>query len=94
MFFLCHRAVAAPHLTGLGKALLASGPDEDLETHLVHAQERSLPSSAFDQEAFRAEIAVARSRRCRFDDGESLPGVHCLAVAIVAQVVDRSSRTV
>ena len=61
--FLCHRAVAAPHVAGLGKALLASGADEDLETYIEHARKRSLPSSAFDQEAFRALIALARSRR-------------------------------
>jgi len=71
-------------VTGLGKALLASGPDEDLETYIEHAQKRSLPSSAFDPEAFRAVIALARSRRYSFDDGESSPGVRCLAVAMVA----------
>ena len=49
-------------MTGLGKALLASGPDEDLETYIEHAQKRSLPSSAFDPEVFRAEIALAASQ--------------------------------
>ena len=48
-------------MAGLGKALLASGADEDLETYIEHARKRSLPSSAFDQEAFRALIALARS---------------------------------
>jgi DNA-binding IclR family transcriptional regulator len=71
-------------VTGLGKDLLASGADEDLETLIEHARKRSLPSSAFDQEALRAEIALAHSRRYSFDDGESSPGVRCLAVVMVA----------
>jgi IclR family acetate operon transcriptional repressor len=37
----------------------------------------------FDPEAFRAEIAVARRRGYSIDDGESSPGVRCLAVAIL-----------
>jgi DNA-binding IclR family transcriptional regulator len=73
---------ATPHVTGLGKALLASGPDEELEAYIEHAGKRSLPSSAFDAEAFRAEIALARRRGYSIDDGESSPGVRCLAVAI------------
>jgi DNA-binding IclR family transcriptional regulator len=71
-------------VAGLGKALLASGADEDLETYFEHARKRSLPSSAFDQEAFRAVIALVRTRGHSFDDGESSPGVRCLAVAMVA----------
>jgi DNA-binding IclR family transcriptional regulator len=73
---------AAPHVTGLGKALLASGPDEELDAYIEHAGKRSLPPSAFDQEAFRAEIALARRRGYSIDDGESSPGVRCLAVAV------------
>jgi IclR family acetate operon transcriptional repressor len=73
---------AAPHVTGLGKALLASGPDEELEAYIEHARKRSLRSSAFDAEAFRAEIAQARRRGYSIDDGESSPGVRCLAVAV------------
>ena len=73
---------AAPHLTGLGKALLASGPDEKLATYIEHARKRSVPSSVFDAEAFRAEIALARRRGYSVDDGESSPGVRCLVVAI------------
>ena len=73
---------AVPHVTGLGKALLASGPDEELEAYIEHAGKRSLPPSAFDPEAFRAEIALARRRGYSIDDGESSPGVRCLAVAV------------
>lgn len=73
---------ATPHVTGLGKALLASGPDEELEAYIEHAAKHSLPLSAFDPEAFRAEIALARRRGYSIDDGESSPGVRCLAVAV------------
>jgi DNA-binding IclR family transcriptional regulator len=72
----------APHLTGLGKALLASGPDEELETYIQHAVKRSWPSPLFDPQVFRADIALARRRGYSVDDGESSPGVRCLAVAI------------
>jgi DNA-binding IclR family transcriptional regulator len=73
---------AAPHVTGLGKALLASGPDEELEAYIQHAVKRSLPSPLLDPQAFRAEIVLARKRGYSIDDGESSPGVRCLAVAI------------
>jgi DNA-binding IclR family transcriptional regulator len=73
---------AAPHLTGLGKALLASGPDEELEAYIKHARKRSLPPAAFDPEAFRTDIALAQQRGYSIDDGESSPGVRCLAVAV------------
>jgi DNA-binding IclR family transcriptional regulator len=73
---------AAPHVTGLGKALLASGPDEDLEAYIEHARKRSSPASAFDPETFRAEITLVRRRGYSIDDGESSPGVRCLAVAV------------
>ncbi len=73
---------AVPHVTGLGKALLASGPDEELESYVGHARTRSSPATPFDPEAFRAEIALARRRGYSIDDGESSAGVRCLAVAI------------
>jgi DNA-binding IclR family transcriptional regulator len=73
---------AAPHVTGLGKALLASGPDEELEIYIEHAQKHSSPSMPFDPQAFRADIALARRRGYSIDDGESSPGVRCLAMAI------------
>lgn len=73
---------ASPHVTGLGKALLASGPDEELEAYIKHARKRSLSPSAFDPDAFRTEIALARQQGYSIDDGESSPGVRCLAVAV------------
>ncbi len=73
---------ATPHLTGLGKALLASGPDDELEVYIEHARTRSSLSTLVDPRAFRTEIALTRRRGYSIDDGESSLGVRCLAVAI------------
>lgn len=73
---------AAPHVTGLGKALLAAGPDDDLETYLARAQTRTDPYALVDADGLRHDIALARERGYSIDDGESSPGVRCLAVAI------------
>jgi IclR family acetate operon transcriptional repressor len=73
---------AAPHVTGLGKALLAAGSDKELETYIAHAQKRPGPHALVDAAPLRAEIAVTRQRGYSIDDGESSPGVRCLAVAI------------
>jgi len=71
-------------VTGLDKDLFASGPGEDLDTYIEHDRKPPLLSSAFDPEAFRAEIALAGSRGYSIDDCGSSPGVRCLAVAMVA----------
>lgn len=73
---------AAPHVTGLGKALLAAGPDEELESYLSHARKRTDLQAPLDAAAFRDEIALIRQQGYSVDDGESSAGVRCLAVAI------------
>jgi IclR family acetate operon transcriptional repressor len=73
---------AAPHVTGLGKALLAAGPDEELEAYLACAGKRADPQAPLDADAFRADLALTRERGYSIDDGESSAGVRCLAVAI------------
>jgi IclR family acetate operon transcriptional repressor len=73
---------AVPHVTGLGKALLAAGPDAELEAYIAHAGKRADPHLLADAAALRAEIALARERGYSIDDGESSAGVRCLAVAI------------
>src|SRR3712207_2439771 len=54
------RAVA--HTTGLGKALLAAGPDEAVEDSLAHATSPAAPLLTADPETFRAEIRLIRER--------------------------------
>jgi IclR family acetate operon transcriptional repressor len=73
---------ATPHVTGLGKALLAAGSDEELETYIAQARARPAPGTLSDPAALRAETARARRQGYSIDDGESSPGVRCLAVAI------------
>jgi IclR family transcriptional regulator, acetate operon repressor len=73
---------ATPHLTGLGKALLAAGSDEELAVYIAQAQTRLPPDTLTDPAAFRQEIGLGRQRGFSIDDEESSPGVRCLAVAI------------
>jgi DNA-binding IclR family transcriptional regulator len=73
---------ATPHLTGLGKALLAAGSDDELASYIVQAQTRLPPDTLTDPDAFQQEIHLGRRRGYSIDDGESSPGVRCLAVAI------------
>ncbi|MGH2617575.1 MAG: IclR family transcriptional regulator [Thermomicrobiales bacterium] len=73
---------AIPHVTGLGKALLAAGPDEDVEAYIAHARARAAPDTLTDPDGLHAEIARGRERGYSIDEGESSPGVRCLAVAI------------
>jgi IclR family transcriptional regulator, acetate operon repressor len=73
---------AVPHVTGLGKALLAAGPHEELEAYIAHARTRPAPHTLTEPDALRRELVVARERGYAVDDGESSAGVRCLAVAI------------
>lgn len=73
---------ATPHLTGLGKALLAAGPDEELEAYIAHARKRKDDDALTDPEVLREQIRLAREQGYSIDDGESSPSVRCLAVAI------------
>ncbi len=76
---------ATPHLTGLGKALLAAGSDGELEIYISHARQQTSPlpvTTLSDPASLRAEIQLTRERGYSIDEGESSPGVRCLAVAI------------
>jgi DNA-binding IclR family transcriptional regulator len=73
---------AAPHVTGLGKALLAAGSDKELARYVAHARKRPGPHALIDAAALQEEIAMTRRRGFSIDDGESSAGVRCLAVAV------------
>ncbi|MBA3449960.1 MAG: IclR family transcriptional regulator [Chloroflexia bacterium] len=76
---------ATPHVTGLGKALLAAGSDAELETYITHAPQQpssSPETSPIDAVSLRADIHLTRARGYSIDEGESSPGVRCLAVAV------------
>jgi DNA-binding IclR family transcriptional regulator len=72
-----------PHTTGLGKALLAAGPDSLLEDYLVYAGGEDAPVRVADPAALRAEIARTRERGYSIDDEEDSIGVRCLGVAVL-----------
>jgi IclR family acetate operon transcriptional repressor len=73
---------ATPHVTGLGKALLAAGSDEEVEAYIAQRSDRAPMGVDLEPAALRAEIDRCRKRGYSIDDGESSPGVRCLAVAI------------
>ncbi len=73
---------AAPHVTGLGKALLAAGTDRELDAYIAQARKRTDGYALTDAAALREAIELARARGYSIDDGESSPGVRCLAAAI------------
>lgn len=74
---------ATPHVTALGKALLAAGPDEVLRSYLIHARSLPAPSRLVDDALFMADVARARERGYSLDDEESTAGVRCLGVPIL-----------
>jgi DNA-binding IclR family transcriptional regulator len=71
-----------PHTTGLGKALLAAGPDDVVEAYLAYAVGEDVPVRVADPAAFRADIARTRERGYSIDDEEDSIGVRCLGVAV------------
>ncbi|HEV2106950.1 MAG TPA: IclR family transcriptional regulator, partial [Thermomicrobiales bacterium] len=73
---------AAPHVTGLGKALLAGGSDAFLDEYLEHGRTRPAPYTIKDPGAVRAEIRATRERGYSIDNEEDSIGVRCLGVAI------------
>ncbi|WP_062214154.1 IclR family transcriptional regulator [Streptomyces sp. NBRC 109706] len=72
-----------PHATGVGKALLAGLPDEEVRallhrTGMPAVTERTLTSP----DAFLRELGTVRARGFAVDDNEQEIGVRCLAVAL------------
>lgn len=72
----------APHTTGLGKALLAAGPDAVLEAYLEYAVGDGALVRVADPAAVRADVARTRERGYSIDDEEDSIGVRCLGVAV------------
>lgn len=74
---------AVPHVTGLGKALLAASPDAVVERYLRQATGRAAPERITAPEAFWEEMRVTRERGYSIDNEEDSIGVRCLGVAIL-----------
>ncbi len=74
---------AVPHVTALGKALLAAEAADVVESYLVHARALPAPYRLADEVALRRDLGRARERGYSLDDEESTAGVRCLGVAIL-----------
>lgn len=74
---------AVPHVTALGKALLAAGPDDVVMAYIAHARLLDLPFRLCDEEGLQADLRRVRERGFSLDDEESSAGIRCLGVPIL-----------
>jgi IclR family acetate operon transcriptional repressor len=73
----------APHATAVGKAILASYPDEDVVALLGRTgMQRHTEHTLVTPEDFLAELAEVRRLGYAIDDGEQELGVRCVGVAV------------
>ena len=73
---------AVPHVTGLGKAILAASDDEFVESYLAYSQTLPSPERVGDPARLRTEIIRTRERGYAIDNEEAAAGVRCLGVAV------------
>ncbi|HWM35556.1 MAG TPA: IclR family transcriptional regulator [Streptomyces sp.] len=80
------------HCTSVGKMLLASLPEEELESRLAGAEPLTAmtPNSITSPESLRAELVETRGRGVAVEQQESNPDVSCVA----APVRDAAGRVV
>lgn len=79
------------HSSGLGKALLAWLPDDQLDKILPDIVfERRTAATITDVEKFREELALTRRRGWAHDNAEDHDGVYCIS----APIVDRSDKVI
>jgi len=72
-----------PHSTGVGKALLAAEPPEQVRALLARTGMPALTDHTItDPDAFLAELERIRVRGYAVDDNEQEVGVRCLAVTV------------
>ena len=82
MFTEVGRRVYA-HCTGVGKALLAELPDDDVRDLVAAAgMPASTEHTITDVAGLLEELRRIRQRGYAIDDGEQEPGVRCVAVAV------------
>jgi DNA-binding IclR family transcriptional regulator len=74
---------AVPHVTALGKALLAAGPHDAVAAYVVHARLLPAPYRLSDEDRLLADLRRTRERGFSLDDEESSDGIRCLGVPIL-----------
>jgi len=70
------------HCTGMGKALLAFGSEEDRERVLARPLDAITAKTIFDPESLRAELTDVREQGYALDREEITRGVMCVAAPI------------
>lgn len=74
----------AAHLTGLGKALLATLPEEELAALIArHGLPGRTARTITTAAALRADLAATRARGYALDDEEAFEGLRCVAAPIL-----------
>jgi DNA-binding IclR family transcriptional regulator len=70
------------HCTALGKAILASSPDEVVDEVLSGSLAKVTSATRTEPDVIRMELTTIRRRRVAFEFGESAPGVICVASGV------------
>lgn len=74
------------HATALGKALLATRTDAEVDALLPARLEALTPQTVTDRDALFAELAEVRERGYATERGQNTPGLGCFAVALDYQM--------
>jgi len=73
---------APVHSTAVGKVLLASQPEEEIERIVARGLPQSTPSTLVDAKALRRELALVKAQGHAVDDEESEIGLRAIAAPI------------
>jgi DNA-binding IclR family transcriptional regulator len=68
--------------TGIGKAVLAFLPEEEVEGHLPEVLEPRTPNTIVDRQAFWEEVQRTRQRGHSTDDVENEDGIRCVGAPV------------
>lgn len=77
-------ARAFPHLTALGKAILAASAREIVDEYIAFTTSLHDPDAQFDADWLHEELNLTRQRGFSIDDEEDSLGVRCIGSAILA----------
>ena len=73
---------APVHSTAVGKVLLASQPDDEIERIVARGLPQSTPNTITEAKALRRELAAVRAQNYAVDDEESEIGLRAIAAPI------------
>jgi DNA-binding IclR family transcriptional regulator len=70
------------HSTGMGKAMLAFSPEEQIEAIIAAGLEQRTPRTITDPARFRSELAMIAKRGYAIDDIENEESIRCIAAPV------------